>query len=244
MKKQVFYIGTSGWNYNHWKGMFYPDTLKQSEWLKFYTQTFDSVELNNSFYSLPAQKSYRTWYDISPDSFLFSVKASRYITHMKKLKDPEEPVRNFMKHVHLLKDKLGPVLFQLPPYWKCNAERLRSFIKQLPDKCRYAFEFRDPSWWTDEVEEILSENKAAFCIYELAGSLSPKTVTADFVYIRLHGPGDAYEGLYNDQILSGWAGAISAWNRQGKIVYCYFDNDQNGYAVQNAKRLKEMLEAQ
>ncbi|MBN2105178.1 DUF72 domain-containing protein [bacterium] len=242
MKKRSLYIGTSGWNYSHWKDVFYPEILPQKKWLEFYAETFQSVEINNSFYVLPSEKSVRTWHNKSPKSFLFSVKASRYITHMKKLKDPEEPVRHFLDRMKVLDEKLGPVLFQLPPKWKCNPERLASFLDQLPEGFRYTFEFREASWWNDQVSDLLKKKNAAFCIYELAGLQSPKWVMADFVYIRLHGPGSAYEGLYDNRTLAGWAGAISTWMRQGKTVFCYFDNDEAGYAVQNAQTLNDMLE--
>lgn len=242
MKKKSLYVGTSGWNYTHWRGLFYPEILPKKKWLGFYSESFRSVEINNSFYVLPGEKSVRVWQKQSPDDFLFSVKASRYITHMKKLKDPEEPVRNFLNRMKALDDKLGPVLFQLPPKWKCNLDRLAAFLNQLPDEGRYTFEFRENSWWNERVLDLLEKKNAAFCIFELAGQQTPKWVTADFVYIRLHGPGGAYEGLYNRKALAGWAGAISNWKRQGKTVFCYFDNDEAAYAVQNAGTLIEMLE--
>lgn len=243
MREGSVHIGTSGWNYAHWKEVFYSAGLSQKDWLAHYTKTFRTVEINNSFYNLPDAKTIRTWREQTPESFVFSVKASRYITHMKKLKDPDEPVANFLKRVTILDRKLGPVLFQLPPKWTCNPERLASFLDRLPDAHSFAFEFRDRSWWNDDVVHLLKKNKAAFCIYELAGTQSPKWITADFAYIRLHGPGEnKYEGLYDKQALSGWAGAVSEWIRDGRRVYCYFDNDQNGYAVRNARELKTMLE--
>jgi uncharacterized protein YecE (DUF72 family) len=135
---------------------------------------------------------------------------------------------------------LGPILFQLPPHWNLNLARLRAFVAMLPGGYRYAFEFRDPSWFDDGVYGLLADHGAAFCIYELAGRLAPRQVTADWVYVRLHGPGDAYQGKYEAQTLAGWMGAFSSWQRQGKDIYCYFDNDQAGYAVQNARALQAM----
>ncbi|MBN2551846.1 MAG: DUF72 domain-containing protein [Spirochaetales bacterium] len=241
MKRGRICIGTSGWNYSHWRGTFYPQELPQSEWLRYYSERLQSVEINNTFYRLPERSTMKRWEASVPDSFRFAVKASRYITHMKKLKDPELSTSRFFRRIEPLEGKLGPILFQLPPHWKQNSRRLEGFIGQLPPKRSYTFEFRDPSWFDPQIYRILERAGAAFCIYHLAGESSPKTITADFVYIRLHGPADAYEGLYDRRTLSGWAGAISAWSRGGREVYCYFDNDQNGYAAKNAIELREML---
>ena len=234
-------IGTSGWHYDHWQGPFFPEDMPAEDMLGFYARHFPAAEINNSFYQLPKAETLEHWRDVVPGNFRFAVKASRYITHMKKLKDPREPVARFLQRVAVLGDRLGPVLFQLPPNWRCNVERLAAFLAALPETGRYAFEFRDPSWFDDKVYQLLQEAGAAFCIYDLAGRQSPKTVTADFVYVRLHGPDQAYEGSYSVQALAGWAGAISAWQKQGWDVFCFFDNDQKGYAPANALRLQEML---
>ncbi|MFW6180329.1 MAG: DUF72 domain-containing protein [Spirochaetota bacterium] len=234
-------IGTSGWNYPHWSGPFYPRDLNQDRWLRFYAERFSTVEINNSFYNLPAAGVFRSWRDSVPRGFVFSVKASRYITHMKKLKDPRDSVRRFMDRASELGEKMGPVLFQLPPRWKVNPERLESFLGELPEGPRYTFEFRDQTWFCPEVYALLRDRGAAFCIYHLAGTLTPREVTADFVYVRLHGPGDAYQGSYNRETLSGWAGAFSSWDRGGRDVYCYFDNDQRGYAARDAGELRGMV---
>ncbi len=206
---KTIHIGTSGWNYQHWSGPFYPKDLSQKEWLKFYADRFHTVEINNSFYQLPEKSTFENWRDTVPKNFIFSVKASRYITHMKKLKEPKDALKKFMNNVEALGDKLGPILFQLPPRWKFNYERLESFLNMLPEGFQYTFEFRDSSWWNENVYAALEEHKASFCIFQLAGDLTPKKVTADFVYIRLHGPGEAYQGNYDAQTLSGWAGAFS-----------------------------------
>ncbi len=208
----------------------------------FYARRFRAVEINNSFYQIPAVQTLEKWRDAAPPGFLFAVKASRYITHMKKLKDPEQPVGKFLDRIAPLGHTLGPVLFQLPPKWRRNADRLADFLEALPAGLRYAFEFRDSSWFDDEIYRLLEQAGAALCIYDLAGRQSPREVTAEFVYIRLHGPGEAYQGSYSAQTLSAWAGAISAWNRQGREVFCFFDNDQRGYAPRNALRLQEMFE--
>jgi uncharacterized protein YecE (DUF72 family) len=235
------YLGTSGWHYDHWQGRFYPEGLATDAWLKHYANQFTTMEINNSFYQLPEAETLARWRADTPDGFVFSVKASRYITHMKKLKEPEEPVTGFLERVDLLQEKLGPILFQLPPRWNYDRERLESFLETLPKGYRYTFEFRDPSWFNAQAYEALARHNAAFCMYHLAGRLSPKEITTDWVYVRLHGPDAAYEGKYGKQALAGWAGALSAWLDEGKTVYCYFDNDQRGYAVENALELKAMM---
>ena len=234
-------IGTSGWTYDHWRGRFYPQELPDDQWLEHYAQRFRSVEINNSFYHLPAAKTLRRWCDSVPPDFVFTAKGSRYITHMKKLKDPQEGIVRFIERISVLGDRLGPVLFQMPPNWSFNEKRLKDFLDSLSGEFRYAFEFRDQRWLNERTYEALAEHGAAFCIYELDGFMSPKQVTADFIYIRLHGPGGPYQGSYGDSDLSGWAGAISAWHGKGMEVYCYFDNDEAGNAADNARRLQDML---
>ncbi|MBD3345241.1 MAG: DUF72 domain-containing protein [Chitinivibrionales bacterium] len=235
-------IGTSGWHYKHWTGPFYPEKMKTGDMLKFYLQHFSTVEINNSFYKLPEEKTLKQWASLVPAGFEFAVKASRYITHVKKLKDPEEPVNTFMSRIEVLGDKLGPVLFQLPPSWKVNLERLESFCKVLPGGFSYAFEFRNPTWFDDSVIEILNEYNASFCIYDIEGRTSPSHLVGPIRYIRLHGPDGKYQGSYSKQQLRKWANLLSSWREQGRKAYCYFDNDQNGYAPHNALTLMEMLQ--
>jgi uncharacterized protein YecE (DUF72 family) len=240
-KDKTVHIGTSGWHYTHWEGPFYPGDIAKKEYLSYYTRHFHTAEINNTFYQIPQKRTLKQWIETVPRHFTFAVKASRYITHMKKLKDPNKPVAKFLKQIEVLGDKLGPILFQLPPRWKLNLERLESFLKALPPDYGYSFEFRDPSWFHPQVYEMLSQHQAAFCIYDFNFRLSPKEVTADFVYIRLHGPDGPYQGRYDVQTLSGWAGALSAWSKQNKEIYCYFDNDQAGFAAQDALKLQEMM---
>ncbi|WP_455381504.1 DUF72 domain-containing protein [Salinispira pacifica] len=238
-------IGTSGWNYDHWKAEFYPEQLPRREWLRYYADRFDTVEVNNSFYHLPAESTIRSWVDTVPDHFLFSVKASRYITHMKKLKDGAQTTEALYDRLRAFGGRMGPLLIQLPPRWRCNASRLTEFLEAQsgregrPD--RMTFEFRDHSWFNDEILGILERYGAAFCIYDLAGFASPREVTADFVYIRLHGPGDAYQGRYGRDGLQSWAGEIGSWIGEGLDVYCYFDNDQAGYAAADAAELSRLV---
>ena len=239
------HIGTSGWQYGHWRGPFYPEGLSKNSFLAYYAERFQTVEINNSFYQLPKKETLTQWRDKVPEGFIFSFKASRYITHMKKLKDPEASLSRMLDVLPALDGKLGPVLFQLPPRWGFDPDRFYDFLEALPSEYRYAFELRDPSWLDSRVYDALTEVGAAFCIYEIGGRISPKEITADFVYIRLHGPTDEpYKGQYTTQTLSGWAGAISAWVRQGREVFCYFDNDEAGYAAQDALRLQDMLKSE
>ncbi len=235
------WIGTSGWHYPHWKGVFYPLSQPEREWLNYYARHFNTVELNNSFYHLPSKEQFQAWKSQTPTHFLFSVKASRFMTHMKKFKDAMEPWRTLLERAGLLEKKLGPILLQLPGHWKINRERLRTFLAMVPKGLRLAFEFRDPSWFDEEIYELLEQHEAAFCIYEFDHRLSPGVVSAGYIYIRLHGPEGAYEGSYSDLILQEWGTKIAQWALSGKDVYCYFDNDQGGYAVQNALTLRRLL---
>lgn len=238
------YVGTSGWHYKHWMGNFYPLGLKSKDFTDYYLRFFRSVEINNSFYKLPTAETFANWRASVPEDFLFAVKASRFITHMKKLKDPQESIARFLQNVNALEEKLGPILFQLPPGWSVNEERLAEFLAVLPSYYRYTFEFRHPSWYTEEVMNLLRQYNAAFCIYELEYHVSPLAVTADFVYIRLHGPETKYAGSYSDDALRWWAKQCLQWQQQDLDVYIYFDNDQNGYAAYNAIRLKELIAEQ
>jgi uncharacterized protein YecE (DUF72 family) len=235
-------IGTSGWHYQHWRENFYPPGEPPS--LVRYAERFDTVEINNSFYRLPSPETFQAWRDKTPPDFLFAVKASRFITHMKKLTDPEGSFGKFFAAVAHLGPKLGPILFQLPPGWRCNALRLEEFLTVIsPRRLRCAFEFRNETWFGPEIEQILARHNAAFCIYDIAQRRSPLPATADFVYVRLHGPeAAAYAGSYSDAALAEWVDRIASWRDQGRDVFCYFDNDQKAYAAADALRLKAMLE--
>ncbi|HKW73895.1 MAG TPA: DUF72 domain-containing protein [Terriglobales bacterium] len=235
-------IGTSGYHYKHWVGPFYPPKTSAGRMLEFYVRHFDTLELNNSFYRLPTIQAFECWRDSAPANFVFAVKASRFITHNKKLKDPENALENLLPRAEHLGKKLGPVLFQLPPKWKVNVERLKDLLEILPKEHRYAFEFRELSWIKPEVNRLLERFNAAFCIYELAGYHTPLEVTADFSYIRLHGPAAGkYQGSYSEERLEDWARWIRERSKRLKAIYVYFDNDQAGYAAQNALRLREMV---
>ncbi|WP_346317965.1 DUF72 domain-containing protein [Chitinophaga sp. YIM B06452] len=241
MKQGKVHIGTSGWVYRHWKGTFYPEDLKQADWFAYFSERFHTVEINNSFYRLPEIKTFNTWRKIAPEGFVYAVKASRFLTHMKKLIVDRRSIDKFFNRALHLEEKLGPVLFQLPPNFSVNAERLETFLQALPEGLCYTFEFRDETWYEKEVYQLLKAHNAAFCIYELQYHSSPLEVTADFIYIRLHGPGKKYQGSYPDATLRKWATFCKKWKKKGKDVYVYFDNDQEGYAAFNALRLAELV---
>ena len=211
--------------------------------LAHYTESFDTVELNNTFYKLPTQTSLITWRDSTPPRFHFAVKGSRFLTHMKKLKNAEDGLKRFLTAVEELEPKLGPILFQLPPNWELDRDRLADFLALLPSYRRCAFEFRNPTWNTPQIYDLLAQYNAGYCIFDLAGYMSPSQVTADFAYVRLHGPGGKYQGSYDDGVLETWAQKIRDWNRRLTTVYVYFDNDDSGYAPYNALRLKELLKS-
>ncbi len=243
-RRGEIHIGTSGWHYRHWSGPFYPPELPADRYLAWYARRFTTVEINNTFYGTPELRTLRSWEKSVPDAFVFSVKAHRFITHRKKLKDAAEPLRNFLGTVRVLGRKRGPLLFQLPPGWNVNCERLAAFLREVPRGLRCAFEFRDPRWFIDAVFDLLRDAGAAFCISHFAGILAPRIVTADFVYIRLHGPTGAYQGRYTDKTLADWAALCREWSREGKDVYCYFDNDEAGYAAGDALRLQALVKGE
>lgn len=235
-------IGTSGYHYKHWVGTYYPPDIKPAKMLEHYLRDFDTVELNNTFYALPKEETFDNWRKSTPHDFLFAVKGSRFLTHMVKLKDPERGLVNFMPRAERLRGKLGPILWQLPPRWNVNVQRLEEFLEKLPRGHRYTFELRNETWMNGAVLKVLERYNAAFCPYELAGYQSPIELTADWTYIRLHGPtAFKYQGSYTDAQLAVWAERIAAWSRKLKAIYVYFDNDDSAYAVNNALTLKRMV---
>jgi uncharacterized protein YecE (DUF72 family) len=240
MAKKEIRIGTSGWVYDDWKGRFYPEDLPQDKWFEFYAERFDTVEINNTFYNLPDKSTFRKWEKQASIGFLYAPKANRYITHMKKLNNPEDAVKNFIERVRLLDDKLGPVLWQLPPNWHKNVERLKGFIKLLPDDLRHAFEFRDPTWFDDDVLEVLDDAGCAFVVHDMTDDV-PRWTSGDFVYIRFHGTQGKYSGGYGKKGLKTWAEWLGEQYNAGKSIYGYFNNDIEGHAIDDAKTLREML---
>lgn len=240
--KTPCHIGISGWSYKEWQGRFYPQGLAAGKYLEHYVQHFGTVELNSTFYRSPKPEMMAQWATRVPDGFIFAVKASRYITHIKKLAVEPDSIRKFFDVVEPLDGHLGPIIFQLPPRWKFNGERLCAFLKMLPTGYRYAFELRDQSWLVPEAYAILEKANAAFCIYDLKGFESPWLATADFVYARFHGPREEpYLGEYGAQRMLAWAGKFRGWLQEGREVYCYFDNTMDCSAVSDARILQSML---
>ena len=236
-------VGTSGWSYEHWRERFYPRELAKSRWLEFYSSSFNTVELNASFYHLPTEKAFTNWRSTTRDDFVFAVKVSRYITHIKKLRDCDEPIRNFLSRAGLLEGKLGPLLYQLPPNLHRNDELLEVFIDFLPQELKHVFEFRHDSWHTPEVFRLLRRYNAGFCIYDMPDYTTPVEVTADFAYIRFHGSKHMYGGCYSDEELDDWVQKLSKVAQAVNAVYVYFNNDIDGFAVTNAEALLKKLQA-
>jgi uncharacterized protein YecE (DUF72 family) len=238
------WVGTAGWSYDHWRGLVYPKGLKSRDWLPHYTGLLRSVELNASFYRLPAAAMMQSFAERTPKGFLFAVKGWRMITHLKRLVDCAEPLQAFLERLTPLGAKAGPILFQLPPRFPTDPERLEAFLALLPGDRRFAFEFRDPSWHNDGIYTLLRRHNAAFCPFELAKLTGPRVVTADFVYVRLHGRRARYRGAYDAAALSEWTAWLKEQMKAGKDVYVYFDNtDEADHAVRNAQALDALLAA-
>lgn len=241
MKARSVRVGCSGWQYSHWKENFYPPTAPQKKWLETYAERFDTVEVNNSFYRLPSEKTFSEWRDRVPDHFLYAVKASRYLTHVRRLKEPADPLHLFWSRARLLGPKRGPVLYQLPPHWKRNERRFFDFLEALPDDPLQAVEFRDPSWYTDEIFRAMETKGVAMCIHDHYESATPRETIGPFVYTRFHGADGHYEGAYSDRMLRDWAGWFAEEARSGKAIYAYFNNDTGAHAPRNARTLREFL---
>jgi uncharacterized protein YecE (DUF72 family) len=240
----LFRVGTSGWVYKHWRGAFYPVELPAKRWFPFYREHFASVELNTPFYHLPKPASVARWRDETPPGFAFSVKGSRFITHNKKLKDPVAPLERFFELLDGLGGKIAVVLWQLPPSWGFDGERLDAFLRAFRARerdRRTCFEFRNAAWYAPESLEILRRWNAGFCIYDLAGHTSPLELTADFAYVRLHGNAGKYAGEYGERGLAPWAERIRAWLASGIDVFAYFDNDYQVAAPRDAATLARLV---
>lgn len=236
------FIGTSGWNYSHWaEGVFYPLGLSQNQWLKHYTKFFNCVELNVTFYRLVQKKTFQNWHKRTPKGFSFVAKGSRFITHIKKLKQIREPLNLFIDNLSRLKEKLAAILWQLPPSFKKDLKRLEAFLKLLKKtKMRQAFEFRNETWFDQEVYSLLKDYHACLCIAHSGRFPYIKEVTADFLYLRFHGAGSVlYSCNYSDQELKEWADFVKKFKH--KDIFAFFNNDAYGYAVKNALRFRELL---
>lgn len=248
MKSTQFRIGTSGWNYKHWSGIFYPPDLNQKNWLDHYCRFFNTVEINNTFYHLPKKEVFEKWYSSVPDNFLFVIKASRFITHMKKLKEPQVSVKNFLENISVLREKLGPVLFQLPPFWKINLERLEGFLsfllnQKIVPELKVAFELRNATWACEETYALFHKYKVCLCFADWPDLTINDPVTADFVYLRRHGANELYASGYTTEFLKQEAGRIKNWLKEGKDIYAFFNNDAGGYALRDATNLRKFSES-
>jgi uncharacterized protein YecE (DUF72 family) len=237
-----YYIGTSGWHYDHWRHLFYPDRLPKAKWLEFYARHFTTVELNNTFYRLPSEEAFANWRHSTPANFAFAVKVSRFITHIKRLKDSQEPVDTFLGRAKILNQKLGPLLYQLPPSMHRDDGRLESFLSILPSELKHVFEFRHESWLDDGVFEILRRHNAGLCVFDMPDFSCPLVATADFAYIRFHGSTGLYSSCYSGEELAEWARRLVGLAPEVKEVYIYFNNDTEAFAVKNAMTLGDYLE--
>ncbi len=234
-------IGCSGWAYKHWRGIFYPVELPQSRWFSRYAEEFDTVEINNSFYRLPSLETFETWRCQAPPDFCYSVKANRYLTQAKKLKECDDPLQRMMTAVRELEPKLGPLLYQLPPNMKVDLNRLESFLKILPEGFTSVFEFRHLSWFSAPVYELLENYGASFCVHDMPGSVTPRVAVGPAAYLRLHGTRGKYWGRYLDQQLIEWADWLLDQLRLGRTAWCYFNNDIEGHAIEDARALKSIV---
>jgi uncharacterized protein YecE (DUF72 family) len=238
------WVGTSGWTYDGWRGPFYPLKVPKKSWLSWYSQQFASTEINGSFYRTPSLEAVKAWREQTPDEFLFAWKASKFITHWKRLSEKSVNSIELMEsRLKVLGSKAGPVLFQLPARFKADRERLESFLKLLSKRYKYAFEFRDESWYDEAILEVLRERDIALCISDHEDAPSPWEMTARHVYVRGHGPTGQYKNRYPLRTLRKWADAIKKWRRERLTVYCYFDNDQKSAAPKDARRLVEMVKS-
>ena len=235
-------VGCSGWEYKHWRGDFYPVDIPKTRWFEYYAARFNTVEINNSFYRLPEVSTFAKWADRAPRDFLYAVKASRFLTHMKKLKEPEEPVDRLFSRMRPLRARLGPVLYQLPPNLKLDLVRLEHFLHVLPPGVRHVVEFRDPSWYVPEVDAALEKFGATRCLHDMKGSATGRDRVGPFVYVRFHGPTGTYSGGYSADRLKRWAEWLRPEMAAGIGVYAYFNNDVGGHAPRDAVTLREMLE--
>jgi uncharacterized protein YecE (DUF72 family) len=235
-------IGCSGFNYRHWKGVFYPEKLPQKKWFSYYWTVFSCVELNVTFYRLPRPETFDLWRDETPDDFAFAVKGSRYITHIKRLHDPEEPLERFFSGALRLREKLRVILWQFPPNFPADIDRLRHFLERLrPYGVRSTFEFRDESWHTDETVALCREYGVSLCMAEWPPFNDDLPATAEFVYIRRHGHTGEPFGLFLPNHLEKDASRIRRCISEGSDVYVFFNNDAGGAAPQNAVELRAIL---
>jgi uncharacterized protein YecE (DUF72 family) len=234
-------IGCSGWNYKHWRERFYPKGVPAGRWFDCYSRTFETVEINNSFYMLPRGETFDKWREQAPPGFRYAVKANRYLTQAKKLKECEEPLDRMMPLFRRLGDTLGPILYQLPPRLKLNLERLESFLQLVPKDVTNVFEFREKSWYVPETLALLERYGASFCVHDMPGSASERYAVGPIAYVRFHGGEGKYWGRYSDEGLWSWTDWMVEQAQGGREVWAYFNNDIDAHAIHDAQTLKAMV---
>jgi uncharacterized protein YecE (DUF72 family) len=248
-------VGCSGWNYKSWRGRFYPETLPARSWLAHYASVFDTVEVNNSFYRLPEETTFAAWRQGTPRGFLMAVKASRYLTHLKRLRDPVEPLQRLFERAAALGPRLGPVLYQLPASFTRDHDRLALFLTALPRRLRtrgsrggtierpltHVMEFRHPSWYVPETFDLLGRERVSLCLHDKEGSAISGPAVGPTVYVRFHGTSGRYHGSYDEPTLRRWASRFDGWARERRPVFAYFNNDPEAVAVANAGTLRRLL---
>ncbi|MEA3401893.1 MAG: DUF72 domain-containing protein [Armatimonadota bacterium] len=239
MSEPVFMAGTSGYQYGHWVGPFYPEDLSKDEWFAFYAQHFDVVEINNTYYGLPEVETFENWRQRAPEGFTYVLKYSRYGSHLKKLKDPPDHIDTFLERATHLRDLLGPILVQLPPHWHADRGRLEAFLDYAPREHRWAVEFRDPDWLREEIFDVLRSHNSALVIHDMIQD-HPRVTTADWVYLRYHG---GKRGEYTYQKMSAEARRVEEYLDRGLDVYAFFNNDAHGWAVENVRQLIRYVDA-
>ena len=235
------HVGCSGWVYKHWRGILYPEGLPQKRWFERYAEDFDTVEINASFYRLPLASTFDGWRDKAPDGFRYAVKVSRFITHLKKLVGVDDAVQEFANLVRRLGHSLGPLLYQLPPSLKLDLPRLEAFLRTIPTDLANVFEFRNSDWYVPETYALLERYGASFCVHDMRGSATERIAVGPVAYVRFHGGVGKYLGRYSDDALLGWSNWVAEQSRQGRSVWCYFNNDIHGHAIHDAQTLKSMV---
>jgi uncharacterized protein YecE (DUF72 family) len=243
--KGEFFIGISGWANGYFRGILYPENLPSREYLTHYARYFHTVEVNSTFYRFSRKSTFQKWHDQTPENFTFSVKAPRYFTHDNRLEDPDHRMSEFIESLEGFANKLGPILFQLPPSQKLDQKKLKAFLKILPKDFSYVFEFRHDTWYRDEIFELLDKRGIATCVADLKTKTSPLVSTGPTAYVRLHGPAKLpYRESYSEKAISLWAKRSKRWSKLGKDVYIYFDNTIGGAAARDALALSSSLSSQ
>ena len=233
-------VGTSGWQYRHWRRVFYPEKLPQKMWLRYYAERFQTVEVNNTFYNLPERSVFERWRAETPQDFVFALKMSRFLTHLKRLHDPDQPVRLFMERAEGVKAKSGPILIQLPPRFRANVALLDAALARFEPSVRVAVEFRDESWFTEEIREVLERRHAALCLADSPRRKQPVWRTTDWGFVRFHEGAGPHAPGYERDALRRWIDRIAQHFRPGEDVYAYFNNDTFGYAIKDAVAFAEL----